>query len=74
MCPGIILSGHGSFTWGEDQSSALIVAEVLEFVAEAAFVTLQIGIKNKLPKYISSKHFNRKHGKKAYYGQNKTPK
>ena len=71
MCPGIILSGHGSFTWGKDYSSALIVAEVLEFVAEVAFITLQIGIKNKLPNYISSKHFNRKHGIKAYYGQYK---
>ena len=69
FCPGVILSGHGVFTWGKDHKEALDVAEVLEFIAKTAFITKQLGISKKIPKHIVKKHFFRKHGLKAYYGQ-----
>lgn len=68
-CPGVIVSGHGPFTWGENIESSVVNSEVLEFVAKTTFLSHQLKIRNKLPKYISNKHYNRKHGKKAYYGQ-----
>jgi L-ribulose-5-phosphate 4-epimerase len=69
-CPGVIVAGHGPFTWGSENSSAVINAEILEFVAQTTFQSFLLKIKKKLPKYISRKHYQRKHGKKAYYGQN----
>ena len=69
-CPGVIVAGHGPFTWGIQNSSAVINAEILEFVAQTTFQSILLKIKKKLPKYISRKHYKRKHGKKAYYGQN----
>ena len=69
-CPGVIVAGHGPFTWGMQNSSAVINAEILEFVAQTTFQSFLLKIKKKLPKYISRKHYQRKHGKKAYYGQN----
>ena len=44
---------------------------MLEFVAELAYYSERIGVDKKLPDYISRKHFERKFGKKRYYGQNK---
>jgi len=68
-CPGVIVSGHGPFTWGVNENSAVLNSEILEFIAKTAYISNQIKIKSILPKYISKKHFDRKHGKKAYYGQ-----
>ncbi len=68
-CPGIIVAGHGPFTWGTESDSSVINAEILEFVAKTTFQSFLLKIKKKLPKYISHKHYQRKHGKKAYYGQ-----
>ena len=71
-CPGVIVAGHGPFTWGTKIDSSIINAEVLEFIAETTFQSYLLKIKKKLPKYISTKHYKRKHGKKAYYGQKKS--
>lgn len=68
-CPGVIVAGHGPFTWGEKKDSSVTNAEILEFVAQTTFQSHILKIKKKLPKYISNKHYQRKHGKKAYYGQ-----
>lgn len=68
-CPGVIVAGHGPFTWGTKIESSIINAEILEFVAQTTFQSYLLKIKKKLPKYISNKHFARKHGKKSYYGQ-----
>jgi len=68
-CPGVLVSGHGPFTWGKKESSAVLNSEILEFIAKTAYISNQIKVKKTLPKYISKKHFERKHGKKAYYGQ-----
>ena len=68
-CPGMIVSGHGGFSWGEKNIEAVKISELMEFIAELAYFTEQIKVKKKLPKYISKKHFERKFGKKSYYGQ-----
>jgi len=68
-CPGIIVSGHGGFSWGRNNTDAVKMSELMEFIAELAYFTEQIKVKKKLPKYISKKHFERKFGKKSYYGQ-----
>ena len=68
-CPGVIVSGHGPFAWGTEHESSVLNSEILEFVAKTTYLSIQLKIKGKLPKYISNKHYQRKHGKKAYYGQ-----
>jgi len=68
-CPGMIVSGHGGFSWGRKNVEAVKISELMEFIAELAYYTEQIKVKKKLPKYISKKHFERKFGKKSYYGQ-----
>lgn len=68
--PGVVVSGHGPFTWGKTPSKALEHAIVLEHVAKMAFDTLSLNPDIEiLPKYIMDKHFLRKHGANAYYGQ-----
>ena len=68
-CPVVIVSGHGGFSWGKKNSDAVKMCELMEFIAELAYFTEQIKVKKKLPQYISKKHFERKFGKKSYYGQ-----
>ncbi len=68
-CPGVIVAGHGPFTWGTNKNESVQNAEILEFVAKTACLSTIIKINKKIPKYISNKHYQRKHGKKAYYGQ-----
>ena len=68
--PGCILQGHGVFAWGKDPKSAVHNAVVLEEIAKMAFYTEAIPGKNiRLPEYILNKHYSRKHGKNATYGQ-----
>lgn len=68
--PGIIVKEHGPFSWGKDPHQAVHNAVVLETVASMALKTLQI---NPNVSYINQalldKHYLRKHGKNAYYGQ-----
>jgi len=68
--PGVLVSGHGPFAWGENVEKALEHALVLEEVARMAFETLALRPdQNPLPRYLLDKHFLRKHGPDAYYGQ-----
>ncbi len=67
--PACLVAHHGVFAWGKDADEAVYHATVTEEVAKMAFVTEQIGGKNQLPQYIADKHYTRKHGKDAYYGQ-----
>jgi L-ribulose-5-phosphate 4-epimerase len=69
--PGVLVHGHGPFTWGMDTSEAVHHAVVLEEVALMAFRTEVLGNKEPLEKYLLDKHYLRKHGKDAYYGQDK---
>ena len=69
-CPGVIVAGHGPFTWGIKRNSSVMIAEILEFVAQTTFQSHLLKIKKIIPKYITKKHYQRKHGKNSYYGQN----
>ncbi len=68
-CSGVLVMGHGPFVWSDKIDGSIKNAEALEFIAKLAYISNQLKIKKKLPKYISNKHYHRKHGKKAYYGQ-----
>lgn len=68
--PGVLCTSHGPFTWGKDAAEAVHNAVVLEEVAKMAFRTELINPKVKpAPDRIRDKHFFRKHGENAYYGQ-----
>ena len=67
--PGVLVRNHGPFTWGKDPAEAVYHGVVLEEIAEMAWKTLQINPSAALPPYILEKHYQRKHGPKAYYGQ-----
>ena len=68
--PGILCSNHGPFTWGKDSHDAVHNAVVLEEVAKMASCTESINKSaSKAPKSMQDKHFMRKHGPNAYYGQ-----
>ncbi len=68
--PAVLVAGHAPFCWGKDPQDAVHCAVSLESIARMAFGTLQlapdVGV---LPSYILRKHYERKHGAKAYYGQ-----
>jgi len=68
-CPGVIVMGHGPFAWSNSINGSIKNAEALEFIAKLSFISIQLKIKKKIPLHISNKHYQRKHGKKAYYGQ-----
>ena len=67
--PGVLVRNHGPFTWGKDPAEAVYHSVVLEEIAEMAWKTLQINPSAALPPYILEKHYQRKHGPNAYYGQ-----
>jgi L-ribulose-5-phosphate 4-epimerase len=68
--PMVLVAGHGPFTWGETPQAAVYHAAVLEELARMAFVTRAIAPgAPPLPEHLVRKHFERKHGKDAYYGQ-----
>lgn len=68
--PGVLCACHGPFTWGGDAAEAVYHAAVLEEVAKMALYTLQIDPSAaRAPQHIQDKHYLRKHGKNAYYGQ-----
>ena len=68
--PGVLVNGHGPFTWGKTASDSVKNNLVLEQVAQMALGTMQLNPDGKsLPDYIRDKHYKRKHGPDAYYGQ-----
>ncbi|XYI02715.1 L-ribulose-5-phosphate 4-epimerase [Sorangium sp. So ce1128] len=68
--PMVLVAGHGPFAWGEDADKAVYNAVVLEEIARMAFLTRAIHPgAARLPDALVRKHFDRKHGKGAYYGQ-----
>lgn len=70
--PGILVANHGPFSWGSDAHNAVHNAVVLEEIAKMGLITQQVNAQApRLPDYILEKHYQRKHGKNAYYGQNK---
>lgn len=66
----VLIGNHGPFTWGKNAAKAVYNSKVLEVVAEMAYLTLQINPDApRLKKSLIKKHYERKHGKNAYYGQ-----
>jgi L-ribulose-5-phosphate 4-epimerase len=73
--PAVLVAGHGPFTWGATPAAAVETALVLELTAKMAFgsMILEPGLAP-LDVHIQDKHFSRKHGPDAYYGQKKENK
>lgn len=70
--PGVLCKNHGPFTWGKDAAEAVHNAVVLEEVAKMNLYTEMLNPKaGAAPQYMQDKHFMRKHGPNAYYGQGK---
>ncbi len=75
-CPAVLIHRHGPFTWGKDGFKAVENALILEEVAKMAHRTELVASLSKdsdigIESYLLDKHYQRKHGKNAYYGQNK---
>ena len=68
--PGALVASHGPFSWGKDPHEAVHNAAILEYVAKLASETLRINTETTpIQSVLLDKHFLRKHGAKAYYGQ-----
>ena len=68
--PGVLVAGHGPFTWGKDPAEAVHNSVVLEQVALMALATVSLAPDiGPIPQGLLDKHFLRKHGANAYYGQ-----
>ena len=67
--PGVLVRNHGPFAWGNDAASSVYHAVVMEVVAEMNLKTLRLNPSAAMPPYILDKHYKRKHGPDAYYGQ-----
>lgn len=69
--PGIVVKNHGPFAWGTSPENAVYNAVVMEYVAEMDLKTLMLNPNAELKQYVLDKHYYRKHGPNAYYGQGK---
>ncbi len=67
--PGVLVKHHGPFAWGKNALEAVHNAVVLEEVAKMAFRTEVLGQGEAVKQFLLDKHYKRKHGKDAYYGQ-----
>ena len=71
MIPGVLVNNHAPFTWGKNAHDAVHNAVVLEEVAKMAFRSFQLNPTASMSQVLLDKHFLRKHGRNAYYGQKK---
>ena len=69
--PAVLVKNHGPFAWGKDADQAVYHAVVTEQVAKMAFVSFMVNPKTTMNPLLVEKHFSRKHGPNAYYGQKK---
>ena len=67
--PAVLVHSHGPFTWGRDATEAVYHAAVLEELAAMALDTYLLGNNTPMQQELLDKHFQRKHGTEAYYGQ-----
>jgi len=68
--PGVVIAGHGPFAWGKNAHDAVHNAIVMEEVAMMAIQAESLNPElTPIPQHLLDKHYNRKHGKNAYYGQ-----
>ena len=68
--PGVLVKNHGPFSWGKTVAESVDNAVVLEQIAKMAYITYNINPLATINPVLIEKHFNRKHGISAYYGQN----
>ncbi len=69
--PAVLVASHGPFTWGTTPADAVHNAVVLEEVARMAALTVSLADVREIDRHLLDRHYLRKHGKGAYYGQNK---
>ena len=69
--PAVLVKNHGPFSWGTSPDNAVYNAKVMEQCAKMAFVSFAINPMTTMNPYLVEKHYNRKHGPNAYYGQKK---
>ncbi len=69
--PSALVNSHGPFSWGKSASDAVYNAIALEEIARMALYTVMLGNDEPVGKSLLDKHFLRKHGEDAYYGQDK---
>lgn len=67
--PGVLVNCHAPFCWGKDPDTAVHNAVVTDEVAKMAFRTEMMGNRTPIDQFLLDKHYKRKHGKDAYYGQ-----
>jgi len=73
--PGALVASHGPFTWGRDAQAAADNAVALELVAAMATQTFALNPEAEpIAGYLAERHFRRKHGPDAYYGQSPKPR
>jgi L-ribulose-5-phosphate 4-epimerase len=71
--PAVLVAGHAPFAWGQNAVDAVNNGLILERVAQMALGSFQLRADLcAIPSYIQEKHYQRKHGPQAYYGQNKS--
>ena len=69
-CPAILVAGHAPFCWGKSVTDAAHTAAILEELAAMAYETVTINAAiQPIPRHLHDKHYFRKHGATAYYGQ-----
>lgn len=67
--PGVVVKNHGPFSWGKDAAVSVYHAVVMDVVAEMNLKTLMLNPQASMGEYVLDKHYMRKHGINAYYGQ-----
>ena len=67
--PSVLVCSHGPFCWGKDADNAVYNAVALEEIARMAFYTVLLGKNEPISQSLLDKHYKRKHGNNAYYGQ-----
>lgn len=67
--PGVVVKNHGPFSWGKNPAASVYHAVVMDTIAEMALKTLLLNPQTSMAQYILDKHYMRKHGVNAYYGQ-----
>lgn len=67
--PGCVVQNHGPFSWGKDASQSVFLAVVMEKFAEMDIKALLVNPQSSMLQYVLDKHYFRKHGANAYYGQ-----
>jgi L-ribulose-5-phosphate 4-epimerase len=74
VIPSVLINGHGPFCWGLDPEGGVHIAVTLEEIARIAFYTVLLGHTAPVDQHLLDKHYLRKHGTNAYYGQKKNGK